>query len=54
MLFKKKSTSRRRSTTRRKSTALKPGTRRVKGRVVPKKGYRFVKNGGGRAIKARG
>lgn len=49
MLFKKK----RRKTTRRKSTALKPGTRRLKGRVVPKKGYRFVNNGGGRTVKVR-
>lgn len=37
----------------RKSTALKPGTRRTKGRVVPKKGYRFVKNGGGRTVKIK-
>lgn len=36
-----------------KLKALKPGTRRVKGRVVPKKGYKFVKNGGGRAVKAK-
>ena len=43
-----------RKTTSRRTTALKPGTRRVKGRVVPKKGYKFVKNGGGRAVKARG
>lgn len=42
-----------RKTTRRKTTALKPGTRRLKGRVVPKKGYRFVKNGGGRTVKIK-
>lgn len=39
--------------TKRKSKALKPGTRRVKGRVVPKKGFRFRKNGGGRTVKVK-
>ena len=42
-----------RKSTARKSKALKPGTRRTKGRVVPKKGYRFVKNGGGRTVKIK-
>lgn len=37
----------------RKSKALKPGTRRVKGRVVLKKGYRWRKNGGGSTVKVR-
>ncbi len=36
-----------------KRKALKPGTRRVKGRVVPKKGYKFKKNGGGSTVKIR-
>jgi len=35
------------------SKALKPGTRRLKGRVVPKKGHKFVKNGGGRTVKVK-
>jgi hypothetical protein len=46
MVLRKKRTTKR-------STALKAGTRRVKGRVVPKKGFKFVKNGGGRAVKAK-
>lgn len=32
---------------------LKVGTKRVKGRVVLKSGYRFVKNGGGRTVKTK-
>jgi len=36
-----------------KSKALKPGTKRVAGRVVPLKGRVFIKGGGGRTKLAK-
>lgn len=54
-LAKKKSTRKKtaRKSTARRSTALKAGTKRVAGRVVLKKGFRYVKNGGGRTVKIK-